>query len=397
MVLLTDRLLPDRSSPRDTFGAAARSFTISMQVVPGGPIDGRSVGEARLRSLRGVFLVQVERDGSRLAPVGPDQTLMAGDVLTFVGRIDDIVDLQRMHGLESTETGQVDRLADGTHAFYEAVVGRGALAGRTLRGIGFRRRYGAAVLAIHRYGQAVNAKLGEVRLRMGDTLLILGDADFRARWRDAGDFLVIAPVQGAPPTRGRRAIPVALIGLGFVVLTGLGLVPILHGALAVALLIVGSRILSVRQARDAIDLDIVVLIAAAFGLGAAVQESGLGAAVADVLLAAFLPLGLVGALAGVLLASMALTELISNNAAAALLFPVALATAAVTGSDPRPFVVAVTYGASLSFLTPIGYQTNMMVYGLGGYRFTDFTRLGIPLNLVSIGVGLSLIPVFFPF
>jgi di/tricarboxylate transporter len=396
MVLLADRLLPDRGSAREAL-AADRSFTVSMRVMPGGPVDGATVSEAGLRHLKGVFLVEVERDGNRLAPVAPEQTLAGDDLLTFVGRVDDIVDLQRLRGLQTAESRQVDQLGNGGHAFFEAVVGDHELAGQTLRETGFRGRYGGAVLAIHRAGHRVNAKLGDVRLRMGDTLLVLGDADFRDRWRDTRDFLVIAPVQGVPPTQSRRALPVAVIGLAFVVLTGSGFVPILQGALATALVIVGLRILTMRQAREAVDLDIVLLIAAAFGLGAAVQESGLGAAVAGALLTLFLPLGLVGALAGVLLATMALTELISNNAAAVLLFPVALATAAATGSDPRPFVIAVTYGASLSFLTPIGYQTNLMVYGIGGYRFSDFTRLGIPLNLATIAIGLLLIPVFFPF
>ncbi|OGN82326.1 MAG: hypothetical protein A2X23_12900 [Chloroflexi bacterium GWC2_73_18] len=398
MVLLAGRLVPERGSVRETFGDRERSFTVSMGVVPGGPLDGASVGEAGLRHLHGVFLVEVERGGVSLAPVGPEQGLEGDDVLTFVGRVDDVVDLQRMRGLQSTENRQIDALDNGAHAFFEAVVGADdALAGRTLREVGFRGRYGGAVLAIHRAGQPVNAKLGEVRLRMGDTLLILGDGAFRNRWGDVRDFLLIAPLAGVPPTQGRRAIPVALIGIGFVVLTGLGVVPILQGALGAALLIVAAGILTARQAREAVDLDIVLLIAASFGLGAAVQSSGLGGVIADLLLTVFRPFGLVGALAGVLLATMALTELISNNAAAALLFPVAVATAAATGSDPRPFIIAVAYGASLSFLTPIGYQTNMMVFGLGGYRFTDFTRLGIPLNLVSIVFGLLLIPVFFPF
>ncbi|MGH2456133.1 MAG: SLC13 family permease [Candidatus Limnocylindria bacterium] len=397
IVLLAGRMLPERGTVRGALTDGARSFTVSMEVTPGGQVDGRSVGDAGLRHLHGVFLVEVARGGARIAPVAPDQVLAGGDVITFVGRVDDIVDLQRMPGIASTETRQVAQLANGAHGFFEAVIGDHDLAGRTLREIGFRGTYGGAVLAVHRAGHRLDAKLGDVRLRMGDTLLVLADLGFRDRWRDTRDFLLIAPVQGIPPTQGRRALPMALIGLGFLLAAGTGLVPILQAALAAALLTVALRVLTLRQAREAVDLDIVLLIAAAFGLGAAVQTSGLGAALAEVLLTGLQPLGLLGALAGVLLATMALTELISNNAAAVLLFPVALATAAALGSDPRPFVMAVTYGASLSFLTPIGYQTNLMVYGLGGYRFTDFTRLGLPLNLLTIAIGLVLIPVVFPF
>ncbi|HSH21418.1 MAG TPA: SLC13 family permease, partial [Candidatus Caenarcaniphilales bacterium] len=337
-----------------------------------------------------------EREGQVVAPVAPTEVLRGEDVLTFVGRVDDIVDLQRMRGLISSERTQFEQLQGSGHVFYEVVVGDSELVGRTLRNVGFRARYAAAVLAIHRQGQRIDAKLGEVPLRLGDTLLVLADAGFRDRWRDSRDFVLIAPLSGIPPTHPRKAPLVAAIVAAFVLLTGLGVVPILQGALLTALALVATRVLSVSQARRAIDLNIVVLIAASFGLGAAVASSGLSTVAADLLLAMFLPFGLLGALAGVLLVTMALTELISNNAAAVLVFPVALATAAATGADPRPFVLVVLFGASLSFLTPIGYQTNLMVYGLGNYRFSDFTKMGLPITVLSAVLLLLLVPLFFP-
>ncbi|HEX6128624.1 MAG TPA: SLC13 family permease [Candidatus Limnocylindria bacterium] len=397
VVLLAGRLLPDRDAAgQQGQGDAARDFTVSMSVKPGGPIDGKTVEEAGLRHLHGVFLVEISRGERLIGPVAPTEVLRGGDVLTFVGRVDDVVDLHRMRGLQSAAARQIDHLAGGGQAFYEAVVGP-ELVNVTLQEIGFRARYGAAVLAIHRAGQRIEAKLGEVRLHLGDTLLVLADAGFRSRFREGRDFLLTAPLRGLPPTRGARAIPVGLIGIGFVVATGTGLLPILHAALLTAVLVIASGALTVRQARDAVDLNIVVLIAAAFGLGAAVQHSGLGAVIADLIVDAMMPFGALGALAAVLVATMLLTEMISNNAAAVLAFPVAVATAAATGSDPRPFVIAVTMGASLSFLTPIGYQTNLMVYGLGGYRFGDFSRLGAPVNVVVVMLALVLIPLVFPF
>ncbi|MGI8830714.1 MAG: SLC13 family permease [Candidatus Limnocylindria bacterium] len=398
MVLLAGRLLPDRGSAREAVTGTARDFSVTMLVKEGGPAHGSTVEAAGLRHLQSVFLVEIERAGRVIAPVAPDELLEGGDLLTFVGRVDHVVDLQRVRGLTSTESRQIDQLDRGGHAFFEVVVGADAdLVGRTLREISFRARYGAAVLAIHRAGHRVDAKLGDVALRLGDTLLVLADAGFRDRWRDQRDFLVVAPLSGLPPTHPHKVPIVAAIGIGFVVVTGSGLVPLLHAALAVALLVVATRVLTIRQARDAVDLNIVVLIAAAFGLGTAVSASGLSNVIAGLMLELLQPLGALGALAGVLLVTMVLTELISNNAAAALVFPIALATAAGTGSDPRPFVIAVTMGASLSFLTPIGYQTNLMVYGLGGYRFSDFARLGAPLNLIVIVLCLTLIPLVFPF
>ena len=397
LVLLAPRLLPRRTD-REEPTNGGRDYVVVMHVVPGGPIDGRTVEEAGLRHLEGVYLVQYEREGRQVAPVGPDDVLEGGDALTFAGRVGQVVDLQRMAGLESAERRHFDALAGRRHAFFEVVLANELVGGgATLRDIGFRKRYGAAVVAIHRSGHSIDAKLGEVPLRMGDTLVVLAEHGFRARWRDSRDFLLIAPLAGVPPTQHRRAGLVAAVTFGFLALVTLEVVPLLYAALAAAGLVVLLGVLTVQQAREAVDLNVVVLVAAAFGLGAAVEASGLGAAIAGLLVAAFQPLGLVGVLAGVLLATMALTELVSNNAAAVLVFPIALAVAATTGADPRPFVIAVLLGASLSFLSPIGYQTNLMVYGVGGYRFLDFTRLGLPITATAFVLSLVFVPLVFPF
>jgi di/tricarboxylate transporter len=398
VVFLSPRVLPDRSPVSGELSEAGRDFTVTMRVKRNGEADGATVSEAGLRQLQGVFLVEIQRDGRSIAPVAPDERLEGGDLLTFVGRVDNVVDLQRVRGLTSAEARQIRHLAGTVHAFYEVVVGAGGdMVGQTLKEVDFRARYDAAVIAIHRAGHRVNAKLGDVTLRVGDTLLILSDAEFRARWRDRPDFAVIAPLSGISPRQPRRAWLVAAVGVGFVLATGSGQVPILHASVAAAMVVVATRVLTLRQARDAVDLQIVVLIAAAFGLGAAVSSSGLAEAVAGGLVSAMSPLGDIGSLAAVMVATIILTELVSHNAAAALMFPIAVAAAATIGADPRPFVVAVMMGASLSFLTPLGYQTNLMVYGLGGYRFSDFSRVGVPLNVVTITLSLILIPIVFPF
>jgi di/tricarboxylate transporter len=398
VVFLSPRVLPDRSPVSGELSEAGRDFTVTMRVKRNGEADGATVSEAGLRQLQGVFLAEIQRDGRSIAPVAPDERLEGGDLLTFVGRVDNVVDLQRVRGLTSAEARQIRHLAGTVHAFYEVVVGAGGdMVGQTLKEVDFRARYDAAVIAIHRAGHRVNAKLGDVTLRVGDTLLTLSDAEFRARWRDRPDFAVIAPLSGISPRQPRRAWLVAAVGVGFVLATGSGQVPILHASVAAAMVVVATRVLTLRQARDAVDLQIVVLIAAAFGLGAAVSSSGLAEAVAGGLVSAMSPLGDIGSLAAVMVATIILTELVSHNAAAALMFPIAVAAAATIGADPRPFVVAVMMGASLSFLTPLGYQTNLMVYGLGGYRFSDFSRVGVPLNVVTITLSLILIPIVFPF
>jgi di/tricarboxylate transporter len=396
LVVASSWLLPDRETARDEVGGSGRDFTVTMRVSPGGALDGVTVEAAGLRHLQGVFLVQVRRGARTIAPIGPDEVLAGDDELTFVGRVDQVVDLQRIRGLESAENRQIDGLASGRLAFFEVVVGANELAGSTLKELGFRGRYDAAVLAIHRAGHRIDAKLGDIRLRFGDTLLVLAETGFRERWRDSADFLVIAPLRGTPPVRTRKAWVVSAIVVGFLALTGTGILPILESSILAALLVLATGSLTVRQARDAIDIYLVVLIAAAFGLGAAVQQSGLAEAGAGLITGLMEPLGPIGALAGVIVATMIVTELVSNNAAAVLMFPVAVATALGLGADPRPFIIAVTLSASLSFLSPVGYQTNMMVYALGGYRFTDFARIGAPLTVLCLVLQLVMIPLVFP-
>jgi di/tricarboxylate transporter len=181
-----------------------------------------------------------------------------------------------------------------------------------------------------------------------------------------------------------------------VLLAGSGLVPILEASLVAALALLALRVLSVSQARAAIDTQVLVVIASAFGLGAAVESSGLAVVVADGMLQATQSWGQIGALVGVLLVTMVLTELLTNNAAAVLAFPVAVATAQQVGADLRPFAIVIALGASLSFLSPIGYQTNLMVYSLGGYRFSDFARLGAPITLAVILVSILIVPAVWP-
>lgn len=391
-------VLPDRRGVRSQLEEDIREFVIDMEVEMGGVLDGRTVEQAHLRHLQGVFLAQVERGVEIIAPAAPDTVLRGGDRLSFVGRADLIVDLQAIRGLRSAAHRHVSAFAEADHAFFEAVVsGTSPLAGRTLRDVGFRGRYQAAVIAIHRSGERVHAKLGDVALRAGDTMVLLADVGFRDRWRDRSDFLLVSRMGGAPPVSSRKALLVALITAGIVFVAGTGLLPILHASLMGGLALLATRVLTVSEARGAIDLDVIIVIAASFGLGAAIETSGLASVLATGLIAAFDPMGSVGLLLGVALVTVLLTELITNNAAAVLVFPIATATAVAAGLDPRPFAVAVLFAASASFLTPIGYQTNTMVYGPGGYRFSDYIRLGLPLTILVILLITFMVPMVWAF
>lgn len=393
VIALAPRVLPDRRSARAELEEAGRRFSVEMVVEPGGPIDGKTVEEARLRNLSGLFLASVYRGDTTIAPVRPETVLRGGNRLHFAGPIDRVVDLQEMRGLRSAELEHVLDLEDPSVSYYEAVVGsRSPLVGQCLRDVGFRSTYQAAVLGIHRSGQLLEGRIGTETIHVGDTLILVSDLGFRERWRDRADFLLVAPLDGKPPVTTSRAwIPVTLL-LGVVGLAATETVPILEGSLVAAVLLVASRVLSPLEARRAIDIEVIVVIASAFGLAAAMQSSGLAGTIATSLVDLFGGFGDRGVLLGLVLATVILTEMVTNNAAALLMLPIAVAAATATGLDPRGAAIAVAIAASASFLSPIGYQTNMMVYGPGGYRFTDYARLGWVLTLVVVAVTVTLVP-----
>ncbi len=382
VVLFARTLLPERGNTAEDW--VARPFTVALRVSPGGPLDGASVAAGGLRQLGAVYLVGVERADELIAPVNPDLVLHGDDQLTFAGQVDDVVELQRMAGLELVEGNHVDALENGQHAWFEAVIGATSpLVGRSVKQADFRRRYQAAVIAIHRAGEGLEGTLGQTRLHLGDSLLLVADVDFASRWRNRGDFLLIQQRKEPPPTAASAATRSLLILAGVVVATIAG-VGVLKAALMGAAAAVVTGAVTPRQARDSVDVNVIVLIAAAIGVGSGVESSGLAARVADGLASAVGTESAWGVALGIVVATLLLTELITNAGAVAIMVPVALRVAAESDADPRLFALGVTVAASASFLTPVGYQTNTMVYGPGRYRYTDYLRLGLPLTVLVV-------------
>ncbi len=375
-------LIPNRQTAADQAEDEARSFLVEMRVTGDSSMNGKSVTNAGLRALDGVYLAQLRREGGTIAPVGPDEFLTEGDILTFVGQVDNVLDLQRMPGLKSVVQDQVASIDSVDRGLFEVVIGRmSPVAGLTLREADFRARYGAAVLAIHRSGQRLDEKLGEVKLRHGDTLVLVAGDAFQRRYGQSREFLVVAELDAPAPVADAKSSFVGIVIVGFIVLAATGLVSTLEGALLAAGAMVAARVMTFSEAKRSIDLDVVLLISAAFGLGAAVEASGLAADIAVGFTNAFEGFGTFGLVLGMVLATTLLTEIVTNNAAAVVVFPIALAVAGPAGVDPRLMAIALAVAASTSFLSPVGYQTNTMVYGPGGYRFVDYLRAGLPLSI----------------
>ena len=392
----------------------AKEYTVDMLVPGDSPLVGKSIEEAGLRHLPGVFLAEIARDDMVIPAVSPQERLRANDRLSFVGIVDSVVDLRKLRGLVPA-TNQVNKIETPTRdrLLVEAVVSNTSpLVGQTIRDGKFRTRYNAVVIAVARNGERIVKKIGDIELQPGDTLLIEAHPSFVEEQRRSRDFFLVSGIADSNPPEHNRSWIALLIMATLVVLMiaeqfkgqlseSLGLANPLPIPAFITLVMlaagamIATRCTTVTQARRAIDWETILAIAASFALGKALDNSGAADA-----LGVWMNTVSVGndwlALAIVYFVTVIVTELITNTAAAALMFPLAMNTAFAGGMNPMPFVIVVMIGASCGFSTPIGYQTNLMVYGPGGYKFSDYLRVGIPLDLLVGLVTVIMTPLVYP-
>lgn len=398
MLLAAPRLLPDRKDAL-TDHQEAREYTVEMLVEPGSAVDGRTIEQAELRHLPGLFLVEIERDGQAIVAVGPDQTLKGNDRLLFVGNIASVVDLQKIRGLIPA-TAQIAKLdiPRPERCLVEAVVSAASpFAGKTVRESQFRTTYNGAIIAVHRHGERLPGKIGNILLLPGDVLLFETAPRFLERLRRSSDFLLVSKIEGSAPMRHDRAGIALAILVSLVIVVGFEWVGMLTAGFVAASAMLLARCCSIEQARRSIDWPILVTIGAAIGIGKALETCGAAAWVAHGFIPWFQPFGAVGLLAGVYLITLIFTEILTNNAAAVLVFPIAKAVAVSMSLSFMPFVIVIAIAASCGFAMPLGYQTHLMVYGAGGYRTSDFLKIGLPLDILIGVVAVAVTPIFFPF
>ncbi|HNR32535.1 MAG TPA: SLC13 family permease [Candidatus Hydrogenedentes bacterium] len=400
ILILGRRLLPERKGFMEQMNESAREYLANMEVQPGCGLVGVTVADAGLRRLDGLYLLEIQRGDEVIAPVEPTIPIRDGDLLTFTGAVQHIVDLERIPGLHPIADPHYEHRAAERrgHMLFEAVMSnRSPLLGQTIRDSNFRARYNAAVVAVNRGGERLKGRVGDIVLRPGDTLLLQAGPHFRAAHRSNPDFYLISGVDDSRAVRDDRAV-LSLILLGLLVaLMATGLVPIVVAAFLVAGLMIATNCISLGDARESIDLSTLLTICAAFGISKALMNSGVAYHVAHLFTATAGQWGPYALLAAMYLMTSIFTEVVTNNAAAALMFPFAVSMAQQADLSPRPFVIAVAFAASASFVTPLGYQTNLMVLGPGGYKVTDFARIGLPISLVLWIMGTVLIPIAWPF
>ena len=392
------RLLPDRMDPAQEFGERRREYTVAMIVAPRSPLADQTIEEAGLRHLPGLFLVEIDRGDHVVSPVASDEMLREGDRLVFAGVVTTIVDLQRIRGLlTATESTDVAAAEPGRRLIEAVVSHSSPLVNQSIRDASFRTVYDAAVIAVHRNGERVGGKIGDIRLRPGDTLLLQAARGFLRAHHNSSDFYLVSELAGTEHPRYDRSLVALGVLAALIVVVTLEWLPISIAAFLAAGVLVATRCISATQARRSIEWPILIVIAAALGIATAMEKTGVAAAVAQALTPERAGLGPHASMAVIYFVTVLLTESISNNAAAALMFPIGVATAERLGIDARGFVMAIAVAASCGFAAPFGYQTHLIVYGPGGYRFGDFVRVGLPLDLLCGAVAVAVIPFVWPF
>ena len=397
MMLFAGKILPSRDGVQEQLDQA-REYGVEVEVEGSGPLPGKTIAQAGLRNLMYGYLAEIERNGDLITAVEPNRTLQAGDKLYFIGAPECASELRRIQGLKPA-SGSIHKLDIANHqrCLVEVVLSAEFPAlGKTIRESRFRTCFNAVVLSVSREGNRLPGKLGSIELQAGDTLLLEASHEFVEQYRFRRDFLLLSALNDSTPPDFSKA-PLALgILLSMVLLSALGVLPLLEAALIAAGAMVTCRCITASKARQHIDLPVIVVIAASFALGNAMTVTGAAADIARFVFSGDQVSPWI-ALLGVYLLTVFFTELITNNAAAVLMFPVGMAVSEQLGVSFLPFVVAIMFAASASFLTPIGYQTNLMVYGPGRYKFSDYFRLGLPVSFLVAIIVVLLVPMIWVF
>lgn len=387
ILLFGNKLLPERQDNIKNFELQSREYIAEVRIANGDEYHGKTVEEAGLRNLKGLFLVEILRKNQSIKPVTASTRLKENDILLFAGETESITDMVESHsGLQLADIGMYAKKT--LTVIVEVVISyNSTLVSKTPKSINFRSKYDAAIIAIHRNGERVSGKLGEVKLAAGDVLLLLTGEDFNPLAKDTQDFYIISRLQEFKKQKAYKQV--LLVGgiLIAIAASALGFVKLFTALLLLLLLILGLRMVSPKDVVKSIDFNLIIILALSISLGTAMIKSGVAATFAEISFKAFKPFGIVGVMVGIFLITNMLTSILANAAAVAIIFPVAISMAVELGINAKPFALIVAFAGATAFLTPIGYQTNMMVYGPGGYKFKDFTLFGFPLALMYMVVA----------
>ncbi|MCI4669782.1 MAG: SLC13 family permease [Bacteroidia bacterium] len=392
IIFILPRLLPDL--PVDEMNKVKEYF-LEVRVGKGAKLIGKSIAENGLRNLENLFLGEIVRGDKLLSPITPGEILKEGDRLVFTGDITQIQELRKFDGLVILETG-LDELLESN--LQEVVIRHNSpILGRKIKDAQFRTKFDALVVGVNRGREKLSGKLGQIDLRTGDQLILAVGEDFAKHHNIDRNFIVISPIQPDSSLNYRESYLAISLFLGGILAVAFNLLSLFQSMTLLLFTFMVLNLLKIKDLKNNLNMSLLLMIGSSLGLAKVLVDLGLADKIGGGITEMFGQNSPYAALIGIYLATVLLTELVTNNAAAALIFPIAFAMSEELGVSYLPFVMAVAYGASASFLTPIGYQTNTMVWGLGKYRFQDYLRGGWPLTLMYGVIVLGLLPYFFPF
>lgn len=395
LVIFGRAILPSRTPLTESFAANSREYVIEAKVKTGSHLIGKTLGESGLLDIKGLFLVAILRKSFRITSVPSDVVLDKGDILVFAGETHNIAELITTNsGLVLPEVGMLTRIRRAN--VNEVVVSQNStLINKSVRDTNFRGRYDAAIIAVHRNGEKIDEKLGNVILKSGDVLLLFSGENFLNRSRDANDFYFISKVSEFLKLDWYKTLILAGGTVLIVLLAALNVISLFMGLIIMIMVSMLLKVTTPKEIPQSIDYNLAMVIVMSLALGTAMMKSGAATLVADALITVFLPFGKTGVLLGIYAITGLLAAYITTKAAVAIVFPVALSMAQQLGVTGTPFVLAVAYAAACTFITPHGYVTNLMVYGPGGYTFKDFMRAGLPLTIIYMFVAVGILSLMY--
>lgn len=391
LMLFSNRLLPDKEDVVAKFTQKPREYLVEVQVRENSPICNKTIEKAQLRNLEGLYLVEIRRESESITAVSPGEVIRNNDILVFAGNTETIADMVNSNnGLVPMQVGMFSR-KNHTEVREVVISHNATLINKTVREAFFRGKYDAAIIAIHRNGQRVSGKIGDVRLKAGDVLLLLTGEDFNDRAADTRDFYNISKVRDFRKLKTYESVIMIGGTIAAITLSGLGYTSLFLALAVLLMTILLFRIVSPKDLPKSIDYNLALIIAMSLALGNAMTKTGVAEHIAHFVISVFKPFGDIGLLAGIYMITALLGAYITNKASVALIFPISLTMAVDLGYNPLPFVLVVSFASAANFITPIGYQTNLMVYGPGNYSFKDFARIGTPLTAIYMVVTIFML------
>ncbi len=391
MLLFSEKLLP-KITVDDT--CDERSYFIEAKVSQKSTLIGNSVKDNGFRNMRELFLAEIVRNHKLISPVTPSEVIEADDVLVFTGNVHDIEELKSFDGLKIFE--EKNRVLNAN--LVEVIVShQSTLIGQKIKEAGFRSEFDAAVVAVRRGSQPLRGKIGLIRIKAGDQLILSVGQDFRTRRNIENNFYLISDIDKNSFLSAGDSIIAILLFVGAILISAMGFFSLFKTMLTVLMIYIVLKWTRLRQLKLHLPFELIVIIGSALGIAEVMMSSGAAMILVDFITLLFHDMGNDGYLIAIFFLTLILTEIITNNAAAALMFPIAYTTAQSHGLDVMPFIMAVAYGASASFITPYSYQTNLMVYSAGRYQFTDYVKYGIPMSIIYSIIVIVMLPMVFPF